>query len=243
MNTQDLPMTLLHVKHVSKSYHTPILKDVSLTINQGELVCLLGKSGSGKSTLLNIIAHIEQADTGEVISYEQVAYMQQKDLLLPFKTVLENILLPKKIQGTLTKDIKRKAINLLEELGLKGTLHHYPSELSGGMKQRVAFARTIMSEYKLLLLDEPFSALDYITRTDLQKWYASISKKYQLSTLLVTHDIDEALLLADKIMLLDNGTLCSVKILPKDKDMYMLSQQYLMDKKELLMVLTDSFRK
>lgn len=186
-----------------------ILDNINLTINDGEFVAILGPSGCGKSTLLNIIAGILQPESGKVYVDEKeirgisshFAYMPQEDLLLPWQTVLDNVILYGRIHHK-HKEAKERALAQMERFGLKGYEKAYPHELSGGMRQRAAFLRTALCDAGMMLLDEPFGALDVITRNEMQDWLLTLRKEWQRSTLLVTHDIDEALYLADRIIIL-----------------------------------------
>ena len=186
-----------------------ILENLNLTIQDQEFVAILGPSGGGKSTLLNIIAGILKPDEGRVLVdgkkqtgiSSHFAYMPQEDLLLPWKTILDNVTLYGKIHHQ-EKEAKQKALKEMETFGLKGYEHAYPSELSGGMRQRAAFLRTALCEAEVMLLDEPFGALDVITRNEMQDWLLQLRKKLSSTTILVTHDIEEALYLADRIIIL-----------------------------------------
>lgn len=186
-----------------------ILDKINLTIKDGEFVAILGPSGCGKSTLLNIIAGILKPESGKVYVDEKevigisshFAYMPQEDLLLPWQTILDNVTLYGKIHHK-QKEAKQKALAQIERFGLKGYEKAYPHELSGGMRQRAAFLRTALCDAGMMLLDEPFGALDVITRNEMQDWLLELRKEWHQSTLLVTHDIDEALYLADRIIIL-----------------------------------------
>ncbi len=189
-----------------------ILENLNLTIQDQEFVAILGPSGCGKSTLLNIIAGILKPDEGRVLVdgkkqtgiSSHFAYMPQEDLLLPWKTLLENVTLYGKIHHK-QKEAKQKALSEMETFGLKGYEYAYPHELSGGLRQRAAFLRTALCEADMMLLDEPFGALDVITRNEMQDWLLELRKKWNQSTLLVTHDIDEALYLASRIIILSGN--------------------------------------
>lgn len=203
---------ILTIQGVSHHYEgTPwIIKDINIHVCKGELVSLLGLSGSGKSTLFNLIAGLDKATEGEIqLEGERingqtgkVAYMLQKDLLLPYKTIEDNVSLPLVLQGMDKKEARAKAQTSLEEFGLGGTAKSYPGELSGGMRQRAALLRTYLFNKDLALLDEPFSALDTITKSALHSWYLAMMEKLSLTTIFITHDIDEAILLSDRIYLL-----------------------------------------
>lgn len=190
-----------------------MLKDVSFFLKKGEFVSIVGKSGSGKSTLFNIIAGLEAPDQGHVslkgIKITQkvgkVSYMLQKDLLFPYYTVLDNVSLPLVISGEKKETAREKASSFFKEFGLEGTQALYPAQLSGGMKQRAALLRTFLSSKEVMLLDEPFSALDMITKNQMHQWYLETMEKHHLSTLLITHDIEEAILLSDRILILENA--------------------------------------
>lgn len=186
-----------------------ILDQINLTIKDDEFVAILGPSGCGKSTLLNIIAGIIKPEFGKVYVDEKevtgisshFAYMPQEDLLLPWQTILDNVTLYGKLHHK-QKEAKQKALTQMEKFGLKGYEQAYPHELSGGMRQRAAFLRTALCDAHMMLLDEPFGALDVITRNEMQDWLLALRNEWQHSTLLVTHDIDEALYLADRIVIL-----------------------------------------
>lgn len=199
------------MEHVSKSFDgVPILEDVSLRLEEGELVCLLGVSGAGKTTLFNIISGLMDPEEGKVyLSGEEItgkagkiSYMLQKDLLLPYQTVLGNVALPLLIRGVKKEEAYAEAARHFGEFGLAGTEHRYPSQLSGGMRQRAALLRTYLFSQNVALLDEPFSALDTITKGAIHTWYLEVMERIRLSTLFITHDIDEAILLSDRIYIL-----------------------------------------
>lgn len=200
----------LNVNHLSFSYEErEILKDLSFEIEDGEFVSILGPSGCGKSTLLNVLAGILQAKSGEILIDQkklegittQFAYMPQNDLLLPWKTIIDNVCLYGEIHHQ-KKEMKEKAREQLKRFGLDGCEDKYPSELSGGMRQRAAFLRTTLCEAGIYLLDEPFGALDVITRSDMQDWLRSLCNDLKKTILLVTHDTDEAIYLSDRILIL-----------------------------------------
>lgn len=204
-------MSELIVKNVSKSFDgKKIIQNVSLTLHEGELVCLLGVSGGGKSTLFNVISGLTKPDEGQIfldgreITGEpgNVSYMLQKDLLLPYRTMEDNVTLPLLIKGMHKKEARKQAVPYFREFGLEGTEKKYPRQLSGGMRQRAALMRTYLFSQNVALLDEPFSALDTITKGNMHTWYLNIMEQIRLSTLFITHDIDEAILLSDRIYLL-----------------------------------------
>ena len=188
------------------------LADVSLNVQEGEFAALLGPSGCGKSTLLNIIAGLDQADDGEILVHGEplsadarlgaFGYMPQQDLLFPWRSVLDNIALGLEISGLAKAEARARAAGHFERFGLAGFERRRPAELSGGMRQRAAFLRTYLLGRRFLLLDEPFGALDAITRAELQGWLAAAWSGFGGSALLVTHDPHEAVALADRVFLM-----------------------------------------
>lgn len=204
-------MAQLTVEGVCKSFDgEEIIRDISMELHKGELVSLLGISGGGKTTLFNIIAGLSTPDKGRVLMDGEditgcpgrVSYMLQKDLLFPFRTIEDNVALPLIIQGMNKKDARKKAGQYFDQFGLEGTQRKYPAQLSGGMRQRAALLRTYLFSGSVALLDEPFSALDMLTKQSVHSWYLNVMGQIQLSTLFITHDIDEAVLLSDRIYLL-----------------------------------------
>ncbi|MBF0980169.1 MAG: ABC transporter ATP-binding protein [Clostridiales bacterium] len=200
----------LEIKNVSAEYSgKQIITNVNFSVADGEFVSILGESGSGKSTLLKVISGILPAARGEIfVDDEKVtkiskhfAYMPQDDLLLPWWNIMQNVCLAAKISGDLPTAEKR-AKKLLEEFGLAEYKNSYPKELSGGMRQRIAFLRTALSSADIWMLDEPFAALDVITRGELQDWLLDLREKISNTVLLVTHDIEEAIYLSDKIYII-----------------------------------------
>ena len=189
-----------------------IFSEINLTVNNGQLISLIGPSGCGKSTLLNIIAGIEVQDKGDIYIDKCLeanrlgvcGYLQQKDLLLPWRNILDNVILGSELKGENKKESLYKAKKYLDRFGLKGFEYEYPHNLSGGMRQRASFLRTLLADQKLFLLDEPFSALDSLNRSKMQDWLLNIKKELDKTIILVTHDIDEAILLSDKIYVMSN---------------------------------------
>jgi ABC-type nitrate/sulfonate/bicarbonate transport system ATPase subunit len=186
------------------------LADLSLVVARGEFVALVGPSGGGKSTLLSIIAGLDTPTVGSVAldgdpqaqRLGRVGYMPQRDLLLPWRTALDNAVAGLEVRGVPKAAAREQARALFADFGLAGFERAYPHALSGGMRQRVAFARTVLAARELLLLDEPFGALDALTRAGLQRWLLDIWGRLGATCLLVTHDVDEALLLADRVYVL-----------------------------------------
>jgi putative hydroxymethylpyrimidine transport system ATP-binding protein len=201
--------------HVSASYREgdvtlPVLDDVSLSIADGEFLALIGPSGSGKSTLLDIVAGLYGMDRGRVLVHGQVAleterlgqsaYMRQRDLLMPWRTTLDNAALALEVAGVSRREARIQARRRFAEFGLAGFEHSYPAQLSGGMRQRAAFLRTILAARPLLLLDEPFGALDALTRATMQDFLVDLLSREPRTTMLVTHDVEEAVFLADRVI-------------------------------------------
>jgi ABC-type nitrate/sulfonate/bicarbonate transport system, ATPase component len=187
-----------------------LIEHLNIKVKPGEMVSIIGKSGSGKTTIFNAISGLIKPDSGKIFLNGEdvtgingkVGYMLQKDLLLPFKTVTENVMLPLIIKKVNKKEALALIDSKLDIFGLRELKNKYPKELSGGQRQRVAFLRTYFFSSDMVLLDEPFSALDQITRYAMHDWYMSVRKELNLTTLLITHDIDETLLLSDKIYVL-----------------------------------------
>ncbi|MCM1308294.1 MAG: ABC transporter ATP-binding protein [Butyrivibrio sp.] len=245
-------MALLKTENISVSFdEKKIIQDISVELHKGELVSLLGVSGSGKSTLFNVIAGLIQPDSGSVFLNGMditgksgfLSYMLQKDLLLPYKTIVDNVALPLTVRGMRRSEARRRVLEHFEEFGLKGTERKYPGQLSGGMRQRAALLRTYMFSDEVALLDEPFSALDAITKDNMHKWYLDIMKRIKLSTLFITHDIDEAILLSDRIYILGGspGRITHELVIePSDvrSPKLMLSESFLAYKKNIIGVLS-----
>ncbi|MBB6670399.1 ABC transporter ATP-binding protein [Cohnella nanjingensis] len=181
-----------------------VLTGVDLRVRKGEFVSILGPSGSGKSTLFNIIAGLTTADRGELQVNGEIGYMQQKDLLLPWKTVIDNIALPLVLKGHDKKQARERADAWIERVGLRGYETRYPSQLSGGMKQRASFLRTFLASGELMLLDEPFGALDSMTKSGMQTWLLEMQEALGATILFITHDIEESILLSDRIYVLSS---------------------------------------
>ena len=187
-----------------------VIENVSIAVDQGELVSLLGVSGSGKTTLFNCISGIYQPTEGCVLldgeditgTTGHISYMLQKDLLFPYKTTEDNVALPLIIRGVPKNEARRQAAEHFDEFGLGGTEKLYPKQLSGGMRQRAALLRTYLFSDNVALLDEPFSALDTITKGRIHRWYLDVMEKIRLTTVFITHDINEAILLSDRIYIM-----------------------------------------
>ena len=183
---------------------TKVLNDLSFKIKEGNINVLIGPSGCGKSTILNLVANLIKPTHGTIIKPNNIGYMFQKDNLLEWLTILDNVLIGLKIQKKITNDNINYAKELLIKYGLKDFIDSYPSKLSGGMRQRVALIRAIILNPKMLLLDEPFSALDSQTRIEVSNDIYKILKDLKITTIMVTHDISEAISLADNILILSD---------------------------------------
>lgn len=242
---------MLHVNQLTYGYpesSQQIFDHLSFSIQKGEFVSLIGASGSGKSTILKIIAGLMEPEEGTLQldgrlenRIGRVAYMPQNDLLLPWRTVLQNVMLPVELTKKDWTTEQEKALGWLKEFGLEQVTEEYPSRLSGGMKQRVAFLRTIMTGSDLLLLDEPFGALDALRKQEMQVWLLSIWERLGKTILFITHDIEEAVLLSDRVLILRDGKVEEVDIsLPRPRKRKMIFDSSLI---EYRMLLSEKLRK
>lgn len=196
--------------HYGADSANKLLDSLSFSVQAGEFISIIGPSGSGKSTLFKLITGLEEPLNGSILLNDKVihnrlgkvGYMPQQDLLMPWRTILDNAALPLEIKGIKKAEAHQQVKELLDEFGLKGVGKKYPSDLSGGMRQRVSFLRTILSGSEVLLLDEPFSALDAITRLTMQEWLLEQWQKWKKTILFITHDVDEALFLSDRVFVL-----------------------------------------
>lgn len=244
-------MDKLTAKNITVSYEgANIIEDISIELNKGEIVCILGVSGVGKTTLFNVISGLLNPDEGIVeldgrdITGKAgcVSYMLQKDLLLPYKTIIDNVSLPLVIRGEKKSKAREITAGYFQEFGLDGTENKYPFQLSGGMRQRAALLRTYLFSDQVALLDEPFSALDSITKSAMHEWYLQVMKQIRLSTLLITHDIDEAIILSDRIYIMAGkpGRITEEIIIsdpkPRDKD-FKVSESFMNYKRHILSIL------
>ncbi len=210
------PAPPLVVEHVAKSYELdggrimPVIGDLSLTLREGEIISIVGPSGCGKTTLLNTLCGLLAPDAGRIRWHgrevagqpQNVGYMLQKDLLLPWRTALGNTMLGLEIRGVPAAQAEDRCRAMLDQLGLHGFADQYPSTLSGGMRQRVALARTLVNEPDVLLLDEPFAALDFQSKLLIENDTVKLVREGRRSLLLITHDIEEAVSLADRVIVL-----------------------------------------
>jgi ABC-type nitrate/sulfonate/bicarbonate transport system ATPase subunit len=244
----------LTIEHVSKTYrdgrrNVGALSDVDLHVQKGEFVTLIGPSGCGKSTLFNLISGVEEPDSGSIVVDGQsrtqraglFGYMPQQPLLLPWRTVEENVLLGLDVRKISRQESQRRAQELLERFGLLEFAQSYPAALSGGMKQRVALLRTVLFNSSFLLLDEPFGALDALTRLSLQMWLLDLWQTFHSSVLFITHDVREAILLSDRIYVLSARPAHVVRVvqvdLPRPRNQKSLAQSQAIGLEQELMSL------
>ena len=203
----------IELRNVSKTFSgidRPVLalENVSFKVMPGEFVTIIGASGSGKSTLFNLCVGLLEPDEGEILidgerpenRMGMVGYMPQRDLLLPWRSVLDNVLIPLEIQGVPRRESRQKALEMLPHFGLENFENEYPSALSGGMRQRAALLRTWLMGRATLLLDEPFGALDALTRKELQNWLLRVWQEFGRTVMFITHDVEEAVYLADRVI-------------------------------------------
>lgn len=195
----------LKLEKVSKNYSSDtILECIDIDLYEGEMVAIIGPSGCGKSTIFNLISGLEDLSSGKVLIDGDVSYMYQKDLLLSYKTIIDNVSLPLQISGMGKDKARKKALEYFDIFGISGYENNFPRELSGGMRQRVNFMRSFMLSNDIMLLDEPFASLDQITKNSIQDWFMKIRDRLKITTMLVTHDIEEAIKLSDRIYVLSN---------------------------------------
>jgi ABC-type nitrate/sulfonate/bicarbonate transport system ATPase subunit len=205
---------LLELRGIDKTFgRVAALKGFEAGIAPGEFVTVVGPSGCGKSTLFNIVAGLDEPDAGGTLRFEdrdckaaellgRVSFMPQRDLLLPWRTVIDNAILAVEVEGTPRKQARQQALRMLPEFGLAGFENQYPHQLSGGMRQRVALMRTFLFKRDLMLLDEPFGALDALTRTMMQRWLLDVWQQHRRTILFITHDVDEAIFLGDRVLVM-----------------------------------------
>ncbi len=224
-------MPLLSAQGIRKSFLfqgklMPVLKDINFWLEEEDFISIVGASGCGKSTLLELLSGISLPDSGEICYAGSVitgktgilGYMPQDDLLFPWLKAIDNILLPIRIQGKDIRVYRQKVLELLPVFGLDAFADYLPWQLSGGLRQRVALARTYMTGSKVLLLDEPLANLDAITRASLQDWLGEVVQRLKLSVILVTHDIDEAIKLSNRIEVMNEGVFVASLTVPQGLD-------------------------
>lgn len=228
------------LKNISKFFDDmEILRDINIEVKEGELVSILGPSGSGKSTIFNILTNLINSDRGEVEVNGDLSYMYQKDMMVPWKKVIDNIGIPIIFKGNSKKNAREEVKKHIDEFGLNGFEYKYPSQLSGGMKQRANFLKTYLTSNDIMLLDEPFGALDSITRRKMQKWLLDLTKEINSTILLITHDIEEAILLSNRIYIISEKPAIikgEIKVnLPKERNEDIVtSDEFVAIKKEIL---------
>lgn len=203
---------IVEIDSLSYAYgEKDVLKDISLHVNRGEIVAIVGASGSGKTTLFHLIAGVLQQQKGRILIdgstaiKGKVSYMLQKDLLLEHKTVIDNVVLPLWLKKVPKQQALQEALSLLQRFGLQEVKDKYPSELSGGMRQRIALLRTYLFKKSVFLLDEAFSALDAMTKIKVHEWFLKVHEELGLSTIMITHDLDEAMGLSQRIYVLGDS--------------------------------------
>lgn len=221
MNSYQTNNKKIIISNLTKKYKDKlILKDINLHVCNEEIVSIIGPSGCGKSTIFNILSNLTTPDSGDVNINGRFSYMYQKDLLLPYKNIMDNVSLPLILKGEKKKKSHEIVKPYFSTFGLEGYENKYPHELSGGMRQRANFMRTFINSSDIMLLDEPFGALDSITRASMQNWLLDIKKEIKSTILLITHDIDEAIILSDRIYILSNKPAVVTKEIFVDKRIY-----------------------
>lgn len=252
-------MTLLSLRdvdfafrHDGRIFH--VLRGFSLDVREGEFFSLIGPSGSGKSTLFKLITGLLEPDGGEILyrgepfrqRLGRVGYMPQRDSLLPWRTVRQNAALALEIKGWRRKAALRRASLFLSAFGLEEVADHYPHQLSGGLRQRAAFLRTVLGEHELLLLDEPFGALDALTRLRMQEWLLGLWQRLEKTVLFITHDVEEAILLSDRVGVLRGSPLSDVYVvdvpLPRPRPLSVVTgEDFVALKSRLLALIGEEF--
>ena len=240
---------MLEFKNVSFRYDVdelPMMENLSFSVEDGDFVSIIGASGCGKSTIFRLINGLEQLQKGEIFvngrpigeRKQYSAFMPQKDLLFPWRTIEKNICLPMELAGVPKEEQEARCKEVLEQVGLLDYRKKYPKDLSGGMKQRVSFARTLLSGADMLLLDEPFSALDYLTRVEMQEWLLHQWEHYHKTILFITHDVEEAVFLSKKIFVIQDRPFSSMEMvevpLPPHRDRSDLKRPEIVELKEQL---------
>jgi ABC-type nitrate/sulfonate/bicarbonate transport system ATPase subunit len=205
---------LIEMGAITKTFGTVTALDgFDAKVAPGEFVTVVGPSGCGKSTLFNIVAGLEEPDAGGILRFEgrgrhahellgRVSFMPQRDLLMPWRNVIDNAIIALEIEGRPRREARAEALRMLPEFGLAGFANQYPNQLSGGMRQRVALMRTFLFKRDLMLLDEPFGALDALTRAMMQRWLLDVWQKHRRTILFITHDVDEAIFLGDRVLVM-----------------------------------------
>ena len=216
-NTNSAKNKKITISNLCKRFKDKlILKDINLSVYEDEIVSIIGPSGCGKSTIFNILSNLTTPDSGEININGKFSYMYQKDLLLPYRNIIDNVSMPLILKNEKKKKSHEKVKPYFSIFGLEGYENKYPDELSGGMRQRVNFMRTFINSSDIMLLDEPFGALDSITRSSMQNWLLDIKKDIKSTILLITHDIDEAIILSNKPAVINKEILLDKNIYNKD---------------------------
>jgi putative hydroxymethylpyrimidine transport system ATP-binding protein len=247
-----LKKNVLQFHNVSFTYandRNAVIQNLSFSAEQGEFISIIGPSGCGKSTLFRLLTGLEQATEGEIMIDEMsvknnhgaVGYMPQQDLLLPWRTIVENAAISLECQGVKKKYAHEKVKEYLDKFGLKGYEEKYPRDLSGGMRQRVSFLRTFLTGADVLLLDEPFSALDAITKVRMQEWLYEQWRKWNKTIVFITHDVEEALFLSNRILVVTEKPIQKLQEfqvpLPRERTRHNLSNPEILQLKEQLIEL------
>jgi ABC-type nitrate/sulfonate/bicarbonate transport system ATPase subunit len=242
---------VLQAQQITHKYETNhVIEEIDLVLHKGEIVSLLGVSGVGKTTLFHILAGLIRPTAGQIFlndteitgSPGKISYMLQKDMLLPYFTIEDNIGMPLRIRGISKKEARQEVRKHLHDFGLEGTEKKYPAQLSGGMRQRVALLRTYLFSGQAALLDEPFSALDAITKSSMHDWYLKIMEQIKMPTIIITHDIDEAILLSELIYIMSGkpGRICTEMVIEEEKprrQAFTLSMNFMNYKRKILELL------
>lgn len=249
MNPSLLEITDLSASYLEDGQSLLALQDVNLRVDPGEFVCLIGPSGSGKSSLLDVVTGLFRESSGTVAINGRslqpnqrpgaTSYMRQRDLLMPWRTAVENAALALEVHGESKTRARELAAARFEEFGLAGFEQSYPTQLSGGMRQRVAFLRTVLADRDLLLLDEPFGALDALNRVTMQQWLVQMWEHQQQGVVMVTHDVEEAVFLADRVIVLSArpGTVIHEEVisLPRPRTRKMVTEAAFLRHREALL--------
>ncbi|GAA0178724.1 ABC transporter ATP-binding protein [Clostridium sediminicola] len=247
MDKPKILLKNLHKDFISNNDKLSVLKEINLFVDEGEFISIIGPSGCGKSTIFHILTGLQQEYKGRVeIGGEplqkikkKMSYMHQKDLLMPWRTLIGNVRLPLELQGYSKKEASNKVKELLPIFGLEGFENAYPKELSGGMRQRAALLRTVLIDSEIMLLDEPFGALDAINRSKMQEWLLDIWNQFKRTVMFITHDIEEAIYLSDRIYVLSERPAQIIEELniefsrPREKDI-VVTPEFLKYKKILM---------
>lgn len=247
MDKPKIQLSNVYKDFISDRDKIEVLKNINLYVNKGEFISIIGPSGCGKSTIFHILTGLQEEYEGNVEidgeslqkTNKRMSYMHQKDLLMPWRTLIDNVMLPLELQGENKKIALAKVEKLLPLFGLEGFNNAYPNELSGGMRQRAALLRTVLVESDTMLLDEPFGALDAINRSKMQEWLLDIWNQFKRTVIFITHDIEEAIYLSDRIYVLSERPAQVIEELiiefprPREKDIVVTSQ-FLKYKKKLM---------